>query len=175
MVLINFSPLEIKFHVILFAISSQVITSVLANNRRINPLLRERIDNFVENIYFPYIGLSGGGLAIVQNEGELLYSTGYGYADQGKRIPNGNQTQSLLGSVTKVKQNKVASIFLIHFKAYLNAYVVILSQSITAVIVTKILHDNFPALGEAVLDTPIRQLIPQANFTLIDRYATNKF
>lgn len=34
----------------------------------------------------------------------------------------------------------------------------------------KILHETFPELGEAVLDTPIRTLLPQINFTLIDRF-----
>lgn len=34
----------------------------------------------------------------------------------------------------------------------------------------KILSEKFPELGENVLDTPIRKLMPVANFTLIDRF-----
>ncbi|ODM91081.1 Gigasin-6 [Orchesella cincta] len=42
--------------------------------------------------------------------------------------------------------------------------------SFTSVIVIKVLSEKFPELGEKVLDTPIRKLIPSANFTLNDRF-----
>jgi len=36
----------------------------------------------------------------------------------------------------------------------------------------KTLSETFPELGETVLDTPIRKLVPSFNFTLSDRYNT---
>lgn len=36
--------------------------------------------------------------------------------------------------------------------------------------VIKALSEKFPEMGESVLDTPIRTLFPEANFTLIDRF-----
>lgn len=36
-------------------------------------------------------------------------------------------------------------------------------------LVVKTLHETFPELGDDVLDTPIRELIPEAYFTLVDR------
>lgn len=40
----------------------------------------------------------------------------------------------------------------------------------TGLLVVKVLHEKFPELGEAALDTPIRTLMPELNFTLSDRY-----
>jgi hypothetical protein len=42
-------------------------------------------------------------------------------------------------------------------------------QSFTAVLACKLLNEKFPDLGEAVLDTPIVELTPDFNFTLIDK------
>jgi len=42
-------------------------------------------------------------------------------------------------------------------------------QSFTATMAVKLLSEKFPELGEAVLDTPIRKLVPSFNFTLSDR------
>lgn len=76
----------------------------LVKPRLIDSLLQERIDKFVENVYLPTIGVTGGVLAIVQNDGDFLYTKGYGYADHERGIPNGNETQFLLGSVSKVRK-----------------------------------------------------------------------
>lgn len=68
--------------------------------RNIDPTVKEKIDDFITNVFLPYSGVSGLGLSVVQNDGELQYATGYGLAD--KKTRNGNNTQFLLGSVTKV-------------------------------------------------------------------------
>ncbi|ODN01571.1 Protein flp [Orchesella cincta] len=114
--------------------------------QNIDPEIRSRIENFIRNVYLPATKTSSLGLSIVQKDGEVLYSTGYGYADQEKSIPNGNQTQFLIGSITK---------------------------SFTSAIVIKVLSEKFPDLGEKVLDTPIRKLIPSANLTLNDRFRSD--
>ncbi|CAL8109668.1 unnamed protein product [Orchesella dallaii] len=115
----------------------------LSQGQNIDPEIRSKIDDFIQNTYLPATNTSTLGLAIIQNDGELLYSTGFGYADQEKMIPNGNETQFLIGSITK---------------------------SFTSTVVIKALIEKFPDLGEKVLDTPIRKLIPLANFTLNDRF-----
>lgn len=43
-------------------------------------------------------------------------------------------------------------------------------QSFTAVALVHTFNEKFPELGEAVLDIPIRKLLPEFNFTLIDRF-----
>lgn len=72
------------------------------NIRNIDPVIKQKIDDFIEQVYFPVAEISSLALAIVKDDGELLYTTGFGYADQEKRIPNGNQTQFCIGSITKV-------------------------------------------------------------------------
>jgi hypothetical protein len=47
-------------------------------------------------------------------------------------------------------------------------------QSFTAITSLRVLTEKFPELGEAVLDTPISQLAPQYNLTLIDRSVEDK-
>ncbi|CAL8109662.1 unnamed protein product [Orchesella dallaii] len=105
--------------------------------------IQKKIEDFINNVYLPQSKVTGFGLSVVQNNGEVVYGTGFGFADQEKGIPNGNQTQFLIGSVTK---------------------------SLTAAIVAKSLHEKFPELGEKVLDTSVRKLAPNYNFTLIDRF-----
>ncbi|CAL8109665.1 unnamed protein product [Orchesella dallaii] len=105
--------------------------------------IQKKIEDFINNVYLPESKVTGFGLSIIQNNGEVVYGTGFGFADQEKGIPNGNQTQFLIASVTK---------------------------SLTAAIVAKSLHEKFPELGEKVLDTPVRKLAPNYNFTLIDRF-----
>ncbi|CAL8109663.1 unnamed protein product [Orchesella dallaii] len=112
-----------------------------SQGQNIDPEIRSKIDDFIQNIYLPATKTSALGLSIVQNDGEVLYSTGFGYADQEKMILNGNDTQFLIGSTTK---------------------------SFTAVIVLRVLNEKFPDLGEKALDTPIKKLIPAANFTFND-------
>ncbi|CAL8109666.1 unnamed protein product [Orchesella dallaii] len=114
-----------------------------SQGQNIDPEIRAKIDDFIQNIYLPATKTSALGLSIVQNDGEVLYSTGFGYADQEKMILNGNDTQFLIGSTTK---------------------------SFTAVIVLRVLNEKFPDLGEKALDTPIKKLIPAANFTFNDRF-----
>lgn len=70
--------------------------------RSIDLSIQHQIDDFVTNIYLPYSNISSMGLIIVKDNGTILYTTGYGFADHAKGIANGNQTQFLIGSVTKV-------------------------------------------------------------------------
>lgn len=70
--------------------------------RNIDPEIQKQIDDFINDVYLPYSQISSMGLTIVKDDGQLLYTTGYGFADHEKGIPNGNQTQFLIGSTTKV-------------------------------------------------------------------------
>lgn len=90
------------FKVILFS-SLVTIFPKAVNCNSIDGVLQKRIDTFVENIYLPQMGVSGCALALVQNDGEILYTTGYGYADHSQKIPNGNKTQFLVASISKVQ------------------------------------------------------------------------
>jgi len=74
----------------------------LSQRQNIDPETKRKIDDFIQNLYLPASRTSTLGLAIVQNDGEVLYTNGYGYADQDKMILNGNETQFLIGSTTKV-------------------------------------------------------------------------
>lgn len=67
-----------------------------------NLTVQQQINDFVNSVYLPYSNISSMGLTIVKDNGTVLYSTGYGFADRVKGIANGNQTQFLIGSVTKV-------------------------------------------------------------------------
>ncbi|CAL8109669.1 unnamed protein product [Orchesella dallaii] len=123
-----------------------VVGVIIIDSSRSQTDIKEKIHDFIENVYLPASNITALGLSVVQitgNEGELVYSTGYGYADLEKLIPNGNETQFLVGSITK---------------------------SLTSSVVVKTLSEKWPELGEAVLDTPIRKLILNYNFTLIDRF-----
>lgn len=71
--------------------------------RQIDPEIQKEIDDFMNDVYFPLSNVTKLGLAIVQNNGQVLYTTGYGLADEEKGVPNTNQTQFLVASITKVK------------------------------------------------------------------------
>ncbi|CAL8129100.1 unnamed protein product [Orchesella dallaii] len=139
--------------VVLFRTFSLLIEIVLishvslSNCQTINPEVQIQIENFIQNVYLPATNTSSLGLTIVQNDGEVLFTTGYGYSDQEKLLMNGNETQFLVGSITK---------------------------SLTSTVVVKTLSENFTDLGEKVLDTPIRNLIPTSNFTLNDRFRSEQ-
>lgn len=116
--------------------------------RRIDPDLQKTIDDYIQNVYLSGNSSYGMTVAIVQGDNnELLYSTGYGLANIPKEIPVTNKTQFVLGSISK---------------------------GWTGLMVAKTLHEQFPEMGEAVLDTPIRELMPEVNFTLIDRYRSEQ-
>ncbi len=70
--------------------------------RNIDPEIQKQIDDFINDVYLPSSQISSMGLTIVKDDGQLLYTTGYGFSDHEKGIPNGNQTQFLIGSTTKV-------------------------------------------------------------------------
>lgn len=55
-----------------------------------------------------------------------------------------------------------------------NDYTYKFVQGLTALMTVKVLRERFPELGESVLHTPVRKLIPEADFTLIDRYRSEQ-
>lgn len=114
-----------------------------SQKRQLDPIIEGKINEYIHNVYLPAANVSTLSLAIVQNDGEVLYTNGYGWANEERQIPNSNETQFMIASISK---------------------------SFTAVALLKALNEKFPELGEAVLDTPIRKLIPAYNFTLIDRF-----
>lgn len=71
-------------------------------DRRIDPEVQKAIDDFIQEIFLSGNSTYGLGLAIVHNDGELLYTNGYGLADIPKQIPVTNTSQFVLGSVSKV-------------------------------------------------------------------------
>ncbi|XP_035705524.1 protein flp-like isoform X2 [Folsomia candida] len=86
------------------------------------------------------------GLGVVK-DGQVYYNTGYGLRDISNGIDANNDTLFFIGSNSK---------------------------SFTAILVIKVLHEHFPELHESVLDTPIARLLPAYNFTLIDRYRSER-
>lgn len=70
--------------------------------RIIDPEIQKEIDDFIQNVYLPSAGVSSLALTITNNASEIVYTTGYGLANQEKGIPAGNSTQFLIASITKV-------------------------------------------------------------------------
>lgn len=75
--------------------------SSLSQNR-IDPETQKKIDDYIQGTWLPNKDL-GLILTVVRDNGELLYTTGYGMADIEKQIPNDNRTQFMIGSITKVR------------------------------------------------------------------------
>lgn len=73
--------------------------------RKVTPVLEYQIDNYIRQVYLPEAHVSSLGIAIVSNDGGVLYTNGYGWANQEKFISNTNETQFNLGSSTKVNQD----------------------------------------------------------------------
>lgn len=73
------------------------------DDRKISPEIQKAIDDYILNDVFLGNDTFGMGLSIVKEDGEVLYTTGYGMADIPQKIRNGNETQFLIGSVSKVK------------------------------------------------------------------------
>lgn len=96
-----------NLHVLLFVLLTSCYFSKSACQRQINPEIEAKINDYIENAYFPSAGVSGLGLAIVNRDGTLLYTNGYGLADVSKNILNENGTQFNIGSITKVKYKKL--------------------------------------------------------------------
>lgn len=128
-----------NFLVLLFGL----VPGSISHTRQLDPEIEEKINTYIHNVYLPAAGVSTLALTIVQNDGETLYTNGYGWANEEKQIPNTNDTLFIIASCSK---------------------------SFTAVALLKALNEKFPEMGEAVLDTPIRKLVPEYNFTLIDRF-----
>lgn len=136
---------------------------------RIDPELQKKIDDYINDVFLPSNNISGLGLTIVQNneDDQVIYSTGFGMADIEKQIPNRNTTQFLIASVTKVKNKKKMLESEENFFA--NKFLFLLTQSFTSLLLVKLLNERFPELGESVLDIPIRKLLPEVDFVMMDR------
>ncbi|OXA47580.1 uncharacterized protein LOC110855704 [Folsomia candida] len=112
----------------------------------IPPETQHQIDLLISNVMNQQ-NVPALAISIIKNNGELLYKTGYGQRDRENRLPADSDTLFSIGSITK---------------------------SFTAVIAVKFLHENFPELGQSVLDTPIQTLAPSYDFVLGDRYRSEK-
>ncbi|ODN01540.1 Protein flp, partial [Orchesella cincta] len=136
--------------VVLFSVS-HFPRDIKGLTRSIDQEIKKEIDDFIKDVYLPSNNITGLGLTVLQLQNgekeEVLYTAGFGLADKAKEIPNTNETQFLIGSITK---------------------------SFTATIAVKFLHETFPDLGEKVLDTPVRELVPEYNFTLSDRFRSEQ-
>lgn len=70
----------------------------------IDPEKVAKIEEFIKSVYLPNAGVSTLGLTIVRTgDQQVLYTSGYGLANQDEQITNGNDTQFLIGSITKVR------------------------------------------------------------------------
>lgn len=86
-----------------FALLCYIPYSSSNSSRNIDPELQEKIDEFITNVYLPATGLTSLGMALVKDDGDILYTTGFGYADHENKILNGNDTQFSIGSITKAR------------------------------------------------------------------------
>lgn len=92
---------HVKFvGLILLLIHTQRCSS---QGNKIDPEIQKLIDDYVQDVYIPSAKVAGLGLAIIQGDDDIVYSTGYGLANIEKGIPTTNSTQFLIGSVTKVR------------------------------------------------------------------------
>lgn len=74
--------------------------------RSIDPIIEKILNDYILNEYLPRSNTNGLGLAIVHNDGEILYTNGYGVADIENQKPVANDTQFIIGSLSKVNYNK---------------------------------------------------------------------
>lgn len=132
-----------RFRLFVLLLDLSLVSGSISQRRQIDPEIERKIHEFIHDKYLPLVKVSTLTLTIVQNDGEIFYTNGYGWANEDKQIPNTNDTLFIIGSSSK---------------------------SFTAVTLLAALHEKFPNMGEAVLDTPIRELIPEYNLTLIDRF-----
>ncbi|OXA46656.1 uncharacterized protein LOC110856287 [Folsomia candida] len=112
----------------------------------IPPELEEQIDTFVVQMMEKQ-HIPGLALSLVRSTGDLHFTKGYGLRDLENNLPADNNTLFAIGSASK---------------------------SFAGVIIAKKLNELFPALGESVLDVPIRELAPTYDFTLVDRYRSER-
>lgn len=71
------------------------------SQHQIDPEVEKKINEFIENVYFPESNITSLVLTIVRGD-DIFYTNGYGLADIEKEIPNGNETQYNIGSISKV-------------------------------------------------------------------------
>lgn len=131
---------------LIFSLTIMSFASVCRSQNVIPPEMQAEIDAKIRQSLESQ-RLAAVSLSIVKNDGEILYANGYGMRDKENGLEANAHTLFAIGSASK---------------------------SVTAVVIAKTLHELFPDLGEAVLDTPIRELSPSYNFTLIDRYRSEK-
>lgn len=71
-------------------------------DRNITADIQTKIDNYIRDTYLASANATNMVVAIVRNNGEMLYTAGFGFADQERNISMSNDTQISIGSVTKV-------------------------------------------------------------------------
>lgn len=125
-------------------LASLILTSFTSAQNGIPPETRIQIDSLIDAVMQTQ-NVSALGLSIVF--GESVYNKGYGLRDRENGLPAGNNTLFAIGSISK---------------------------SFTAIVIIKYLSERYPTLGGSVLDVPIRILAPSYNFTLGDRYRSEK-
>lgn len=123
-----------------------LLFTIISAQNVIPPETQTQIDALVEAL-MQTEHVPAFALSITKNNGEILYNKGYGLRDREKNVTADADTLFGIGSVTK---------------------------SFTAVVIVKYLSERFPDLGASVLDTPIRVLAPSYNFTLGDKYRSEK-
>ncbi|OXA45342.1 Beta-lactamase [Folsomia candida] len=128
--------------ILVYFFFASIFIPFISTQNVIPPETQHQIDLFISNVMNQQ-NVPALAISIIKNNGELLYKTGYGQRDRENRLPADSDTLFSIGSLTK---------------------------SFTAVIAVKFLHENFPELGQSVLDTPIRTLAPSYDFVLGDRY-----
>ncbi|KAJ6636545.1 Protein flp [Pseudolycoriella hygida] len=104
---------------------------------------RQDIDALVRDVFMAENNIPGVGVTIVENAGSTIFAEGYGFADLERNVTADGNTRFCIASITK---------------------------TFTATLVIQILSEKFPNLGSAVLDTPLRILHPNGNFTFSDRF-----
>lgn len=77
------------------------VVSTTYSQRQIDPELEAKINDFIQNVYFPISNTSSLALAIVQGD-DIFYTNGFGLSDIDKDIPTGNHTEFCIGSISKV-------------------------------------------------------------------------
>lgn len=112
----------------------------------IDPDIRLKIDAFIETL-MKEKHIPAFGLGITSENGSKVYVKGYGFSNLEEQIPATPSTLFSIGSISK---------------------------SFTALVVVKTLARRWPSEGAGILDKPIRELAPAYNFTLIDRYRSER-
>jgi len=70
---------------------------------QIPPDVQLQVDNVIAE-FMQFHNVPAMGLSIVKNNGEILYTTGYGYSDVEEGLASDDATTFAIGSISKVRQ-----------------------------------------------------------------------